>query len=178
VDFLTFIIIAIFIYGIFAKKNKPPQRRQRSAEDPGGTVAPQQKKKEGIFQNLERQMRESAEKFERELQSGEGKSIPIEEGESAFDKYVSTQGTQGVEGVGGDEGKADEEGTWGIEGREYAKRQRTKAPAQQPEIGAGTIITTQETMPALGFSSSDLIRGVIWAEVLNEPRGRRGLSRR
>lgn len=222
-DFFTFIIIAVFVYNIFSKKDKRPQRSQRSAEDnqiPPKPVTQMQggKKKESIFENLERQIRESAESLERELQGGKAaprKPMPAEtsprrkeyrtstktqkakgyqetegvwgnEGRSDYDKYVSTQGTQGSEGlrgkegIRGQEGMGGQEGTWGTEGSHYASRQQRKASAiEQSEIGSGSFVPQRELATGtLGFSSSNIVQGIIWSEVLKEPRGKRGISRR
>lgn len=210
-DFFTFIIIAVFIYNIFAKRNKPPQRRQRSAEEARlpqnqaerEPVRPERRKKESIFENLERQIRESAERLEKELQGQPQKPAPVktykkqaqsrpstvqpprqepytetegvwgEEGRSDYDKYVSQQGTVGVEGIGG------QEGAWGAEGSEYAQRQRNKTGAiEQSEIGAGPDYGREGYAGVLGFSSAEIVQGIIWAEVLKEPKGKRMMARR
>jgi len=213
VDFFTFIIIAVFIYNIFAKKDKPPQRRQRSPEEARlpqteaerEPVRPERRKKESIFENLERQIRESAERLEKELQGQPQpqKPAPVktykrqtesrpstvqpsrqeayadtegvwgEEGRSDYDKYVSKQGTVGVEGVRG------QEGAWGSEGSEYARRQQERAGAiEQAEIGAGPDYGQERYAEALGFSSAEIVQGIIWAEVLKEPKGKRMMARR
>ncbi len=210
-DFFTFIIIAVFVYNIFARKDKPPQRRQRSAEEArlpqnqaeGEPVRPERRKKESIFETLERQIRESAEQLEKELQGQPQKPAPVKtykkqtqsrpstaqpsrpeayaetegvwgtEGRSDYDKYVSQQGTVGVEGVRG------QEGAWGAEGSEYGRRRREKADAiEQSEIGAGPGYGQERYVGALGFSSDEIVQGIIWAEVLKAPKGKRMLARR
>ncbi len=218
-DFFTFIIIAVFIYNIFSKKDKPPRRGQRSAEDPRRTPQPDAEREReiarevrpqrgGLFENLERQIREASEKLEKELQGERSqpqpqKPAPVKtyrrtteqprskvsppqelsyretegvwghEGRSDYDKYVSKQGTAGVEGTGG------VEGTWGTEGREYADRYWEKtSEIEQSEIGAGPSYAQERYAGALGFSSSEIVQGIIWAEVLKEPKGRRAMSRR
>jgi hypothetical protein len=208
VDFFTFIIIAVFLYNIFSKKDKPPQRTQRRAEIPSKTLTPKpsgmdrkisgqdRKRKESIFESLERQLRESAERFEQELQGGRAESqkpaktetsqrrtIPPktlntqgsmdyqetegawgDEGRSDYDEYISTQGTQGTEGVAGQEGAP------------YALKPKRK---EHTEIGVSPIYPQTERLARnLGFSSSEIVQGIIWAEVLKEPKGRRGFSRR
>ncbi len=208
-DIITFIIIAVVIYSFFANKDKPPQRRPVRPEDNKPLFEPltaemdrdisrmERKKKGNFFEDLERQLRESVEKAERELQAGpygstvkkkaaapptSASSVPRkaetvqktenkwrEEGRSDYDRYISNEGTQGIEGLGGDEGTADQEGTWGAEGSDYANRQITQGTDQIPQ-----------KKPALAFvlSSSEVMRGVIWAEVLKEPRARRPFPRR
>lgn len=216
-DFFTFIVIAVFIYGIFSKKDKPPQRRQSTSEDRIPPMPMTQtpkpimqtgKKKESIFETLERQIRESAEKLEQELQGG--KTLPPkpvaaeagprkykpntplntskpkstegtwgDEGRSDYDKYSSNQGTQGNEGLQGQEGGLGNEGAWGTEGGYYAQKQNERAGGiGHSEIGAGSGHPGQRAAVALAFSQSDVVNGIIWAEVLKEPKGRRGFSRR
>jgi hypothetical protein len=216
VDFFTFIIIAVFLYNIFSKKDKPPRRGQRSAEDPQRTPPPGAEREReiarevrpqrgGLFENLERQIREASEKLEKELQgerSQPQKPAPVktyrrtteqprskvsppqepsyqetegvwgDEGRSNYDKYVSKQGTAGVEGTGG------VEGTWGTEGRDYADRWERTSEIEQSEIGVGPGYSQERYAGALGFSSSEIVQGIIWAEVLKEPKGRRAMSRR
>lgn len=222
-DFFTFIIIAVFIYNLFAKKDKQPQRRPGRTGDmtpnqphpvtnQPRTQTQERKKKESLLESLERQIRESAEQLEKELQGGKtviNKPVPVEtssrrreyrmapsnrrernyqgtegswgeEGRSDYDRYVSTQGTQGTEGT------QAHEGTWGAEGSYYAQRRNTntdtieKSTIEKGEIGAkgARLITNKERLAALGFSPSQAVQGIIWAEILKEPRGRRALSRR
>jgi len=80
-----------------------------------------------------------------------------EEGRSDYDRYVSTEGIQGTEGQ------------WGTEGREYAERKRADAVATRPQSGI---------KPVIAFSSSDIIQGVMWAEILKKPRARGPYSRK
>jgi hypothetical protein len=208
VDIITFIIIAVVIYSFFANKDKPPQRRPVRPEDNRPLSEPlttemdrdisrmERKKKGNFFEDLERQLRESVEKAERELQAGpygstvkkkaaapptSASSVPRkaetvqktenkwrEEGRSDYDRYISNEGTQGIEGLGGDEGTADQEGTWGAEGSDYTNRQII--PRDQ--------ISQKRQAFGFGLSSSEVMRGVIWAEVLKEPRARRAFPRR
>lgn len=207
-DIITFIVIAIVIYSIFSKKDKPPQRRPMRPEDnqplSGPLTETPRKKSRNIFEDMQKQLQEVEQRFEREVRgdytepgrtakpkasaSRTGNKSPYNaateerrfaskegdwgtEGRSEYDKYVSTQGTQGTEGVGGTEGFSDSEGTWGTEGDSYAKKQADSA--------APALLTPQK-MPAfnLGFSSSEITRGVIWSEILNEPRARRPHPRR
>ncbi len=120
-DFFTFIIIAVFIYNIFAKKDKPPQRRQRSPEEARlpqteaerEPVRPERRKKESIFENLERQIRESAERLEKELQGQpqpqkpapvktykrQTESRPSTVQPSRQEAYVETEGLWGKKAV-------------------------------------------------------------------------------
>ncbi len=214
-DFFTFIIIAVFLYNIFTKKDKPPQRTQRRAEDSRIPSQPLtqtrngmdrevsrqgRKRKESIFENLERQIRESAERFEQELQGGRAESQKPTKAEASQrrtipQKSLSTQGTmdyQETEGVWGDEGRSDydkylstqgtqgAEGMAGQEGAPYALRQIERTSAiEQSEIGASPIYSqTGSLAGTLGFSSSEVVQGIIWAEILKEPKGRRGFSRR
>lgn len=207
-DIITFIIIAVVIYSFFANKDKPPQRRPVRPEDNMPPPEPlivdmdrdisrmERKKKGNFFEDLERQLRESVEKAERELQVGPyGSTVKKkaaapptsassvsrkaetvqktenkwrEEGRSDYDRYISNEGTQGTEGLGGDEGAADQEGTWGAEGSDYTNRQII--PRDQ--------ISQKRQAFGLGLSSSEVMRGVIWAEVLKEPRARRAFPRR
>ncbi|AHF10516.1 MULTISPECIES: hypothetical protein [Dehalobacter] len=207
-DIITFIIIAVVIYSFFANKDKPPQRRPVRPEDNRPLSEPlttemdrdisrmERKKKGNFFEDLERQLRESVEKAERELQAGpygstvkkkaaapptSASSVPRkaetvqktenkwrEEGRSDYDRYISNEGTQGIEGLGGDEGTADQEGTWGAEGSDYTNRQII--PRDQ--------ISQKRQAFGFGLSSSEVMRGVIWAEVLKEPRARRAFPRR
>lgn len=211
-DFFTFIIIAVIIYNIFAKKNKPPQRRQPSAEEDSRPQnrttrepARTEPKRGTVFENLERQIRESAERFEQELQGQPQRPKPAQaktykrqsearpstvqpprqgafvetegvwgdEGRSDYDKYVSSQGTVGVEGVKG------KEGTWGVEGREYARRQQERTGAlEQSEIGAGSDYGREGYGGDLNFSPTGVMQGIIWAEVLKAPKGKRMMVRR
>jgi len=207
-DFFAFLVIAFIIYGFFSRKNKAPERRQRSAERPQApkmtkpeAPKPVQKKKEGFFESLEKQVREAAERFEKELQGQKAQEAPKEvqrrpaagpnrpvqrkpqskevykgEGYSDYGRYPSTQGTQNTEGSAGVEGRADREGTWGSEGRGYAQEkgaafEKTAPPAKPP-------LTKQEIKPILRISSSELVQAVIWAEVLKEPKSKRILRRR
>jgi len=208
VDIITFIIIAVVIYSFFANKDKPPQRRPVRPEDNRPLSEPltaemdretfrtERKKKRNLFEDLERQLRESVEKAEKELQVGpygstvkkkaaaspaSASSVPRkaktvqktgnkwgEEGRSDYDRYVSNEGTQGTEGIGGVEGAADQEGTWGSEGSDYTNR----------KITPGDQISQKRAAFGLNLSSSEVMRGVIWAEVLKEPRARRAFPRR
>jgi hypothetical protein len=208
VDIITFIIIAIVIYSFFAKKDEPPQRRPvrpadnrplsepLTAEMDRETFRTERKKKRNLFEDLERQLRESVEKAEKELQYGpygstvkkkaaappaSASSVPRkaktvqgtgnkwrEEGRSDYDRYVSNEGTQGTEGIGGVEGAADQEGTWGSEGSDYTNR----------KITPGDQISQKRAAFGLSLSSSEVMRGVIWAEVLKEPKARRAFPRR
>lgn len=226
-DFFTFIVIAAFIYSVFSKKDKPPQRGQRGPQDtrPQPKTPAPQKKRESIFESLERQLRESAEKFERELQGGktvQHKPAPVEtyrrkkeyrspstarsakgsqgtegawgqEGRSRYDQYTSTQGTQGLEGapgreglsglegIAGQEGLRGTEGTWGTEGSYYAQKEAGRTSAiEQSEIGsASPIYSSQERRTGtLAFSPSQVVQGIIWSEILKEPRGKKAFSRR
>jgi hypothetical protein len=226
VDFFTFIVIAAFIYSFFSKKDKPPQRGQRSAPDtrPQPRTPAPQKKTESIFESLERQLRESAEKFEQELQGGKTvprKPAPVEtyrrrkdyrspstarsarsqgpegawgqEGRSRYDQYTSTQGTQGLEGtqgreglrgqegIGGHEGLRGTEGTWGTEGSYYAQKEASMASSiEQSEIGSASPISSSQErrIGTLAFSPSQVVQGIIWSEILKEPRGKKAFSRR
>lgn len=236
-DFFTFIIIASFIYSIFAKRDKAPQRRPRGTEDnpiPPITQSPkpvttaakpaEMQGRKNIFENLERQIRETAERFEQELQGGKTVPTPTKprtvktvrprpertnentrgaggyqetegswgtEGRSDYDRYVSNQGTQGSEGAEGQEGRLGQEGTlgnegawgtegaWGAEGGYYAQRQKAAGSAiEQGAIGVNTTYEPKKRIASIGFSGSEIMQGIIWAEVLKEPRGKRGLSRR
>jgi len=218
VDFFTFIVIAVFVYNLFAKKDKRPVRRQRSAEDTERPLQPQARTemqpartkqpeptRGGFFGNLEKQIRDAAEMIEQELQgqsdqsqktshpktyrrvtdsrsiSGnkntkideQNESVWGQEGSSNYDRYVSTQGTQGVEGIAG------QEGTWGTEGSFYASRQnKQKTAIVQEEIGSSPIYSEEIYEGTLAVSSSAIVQGIIWAEVLKEPKGKRGISRR
>lgn len=211
-DFFTFIIIAVFVYNIFAKKDKPPQRRPQRPGEKQIPTQPQtttqgRKKKESIFESLERQIRESAERLDQELQGGKTvqkratstgtspqrmkpqtsaktkKQLGTEgagggEGYSEYGKYASTQGTQGIEGTQGQEGLYGGEGTWGNEGGYYAQKQKA-GRAVSGEIGASPIYAQPDRLAGtLGFSSSEVVQGIIWAEVLKEPKGKRALSGR
>ncbi|HHV63912.1 MAG TPA: hypothetical protein GXX46_02365 [Peptococcaceae bacterium] len=218
-DFFTFIIIAAFIYSIFSKKDKPPQRGQRGSQGPRpqtGTPAPR-KKRESIFESLERQLRESAEQLERELQSGRAappKPTTVEtyrrkkeyrpsstprsarspipegawgqEGRSRYDKYPSTQGTQGLEGTPGREGLGGQEGTWGTEGiwgtegAYYAQKEAGRASAiEQSEIGLASPIygSQKRRTGTFVFSPSQVVQGIIWSEILKEPRAKKTFAR-
>lgn len=220
-DIFTFFIIAVFIYNLFAKKDKPPQRRPGSAGErrmPPQPVTQQakpltstesRKKKEGIFESLERQIRESAERLEQELQGGKtvpqkpataGSSKRIkqyrnssgtrtargyqetegvwgEEGRSDYDQYVSSQGTQGSEGTSGREGTPGREGSYGSEG--IAPQKGKMSAIELAQIGGSPIYSRKEpSAGSLVFSPSEIVQGIIWAEVLKEPRGKRALSRR
>lgn len=225
-DFFSFFLIAAFIYGIFAKKDKPPQRRPGSPEDNRTPTRPQteaQGRKGNIFENLERQLRETAEKFEQELQ-GE-KTVPPRpatvktlrprqvnrpaaggqktrgtrgtegypgaegmwgtEGRSEYDRYVSSQGSQGAEGMAGQEGTIGSEGawgtegTWGSEGQAYRNRPSQAVSAiEKSAIGVSPIYAQEIGLSHLGFSPKEVVQGIIWAEVLKEPKGKRALSRR
>jgi len=188
VDFFTFIIIAAFIYSFFAKKDKPPQRRPRSPED-----QPRTPLRGNIFENLERQIRESAERFDQERHAGRGEksiSAPVEPAphptfrgktesspgadtsDADIRKTLARQNSAGIEGAG------DEEGTWGTEGREYAQRQEKAVMFEQTGIQSKPDDFQETTAGSLIFSPSEIMQGMIWAEVLKEPRGKRALSRR
>ncbi|UWG96070.1 hypothetical protein LPY66_14280 [Dehalobacter sp. DCM] len=217
-DFITFIIIAIVVYSIFSKKDKPPQRRPMNPLDNGplsGSTADEPKKKgRNIFGELERQLREAEQRFEREIRdvrkntetteqpktfayrtadkktaSAASKTLQTAaeegdwgiEGRSDYDTYVSTQGTQGTEGVAGTEGEADAEGTWGTEGAYYAEKQAASKTFVQDITAVSSVqATSSQPKPAfnLGFSSSEITRGVIWNEILSEPRARRPFQSR
>lgn len=206
-DFFTFVIIALFVYRLFSKKDQPPQRR------PKGTVeappAPQMQQaqpkmeparqsqpkpaKGGFFENLEKQIREAAEKIEQELQDKTqepqrptpvktyrrvSESRSVDTNKSAKTAYQQTEGVWGQEGRSDYDQYVSEQGTWGTEGSYYATKQKEKKSSiEKAEIGASPIYTEERYEGALALSSSAIIQGVIWAEVLKEPKGKKWISR-
>ena len=200
-DFFTFIIIGVAIYSFFSKKNKAPQRTRRPAEQTFRQPEVQQpsrpiRKKEGFFESIERQIRESAEALEKELDPGKGEKtaakrtsekIPEKARRGSIPRPALNQESyEGVEGAWGTEGRS------GVEGRsDYSKYQSTQGKGRQDkradtvieqtsvESGAYAIGTESEGLQkAVGFSSSEIVQGVIWAEILKQPRGMRSYSRK
>ena len=212
-DFFTFIIIGIVIYSFFSKKDKPPQRARRPADQTPTQSAPQEptrpvKKKEGFFESLERQIRESAEAFEKELETGRKTKQPgkttepvvrtkertmertMDRSRRSAPKTVLEQESYGVEGAWGVEGRAGLEGRPGVEGHsDYSKYQSKQGKVLQADrsviektsIEAGTQAIGSRTdglQKAVGFNSSAIVQGIIWSEILKEPRGKRPFNRR
>ena len=222
-DFFIFVVIAFFLYGLFTKKDKPPQRRQQSPSDrrtpPTRSAQSRPAKKETIFESLEKQIRESAEKFEQELKGDQQrpKRVPLDtpprrykpqspvrtskaqrpEGtwasadQSTYGRTFNSEGMQGVEGVQGQEGLPGYEGlpgheglpgiegSFGTEGRPYSELVVERVSIQQGEIGASPIYSSENKLAKnLGFSSSAVVQGVIWAEILKEPKGKKWFARR
>lgn len=215
-DFFTFIIIGIIIYSIFSKKDKPPKRYERRPERERPirpqTLESQGDRQRNIFKRLDRQLKESAEEFEKELRRGrletrgmrENKTVLHreagqqpkksilgdvqgtkdawgDEGRSDYGKYVSpegtagTEGTTGMEGTVGTEGSPGQEGTWGTEGIDYATKETAEKTAiELSEIGKRAVYLPKEKMEGVsGFSSKEIVQGVIWSEILKEPKGRK-----
>lgn len=203
-DFVTFIIIGILIYSFLGRKNKPPQRTARSAEEAKKQARPRpqqpskpERKREGFFESLERQIRESAEELERELKTGgDEKTVrPTRQASRKLEPKRAPAPEAAYEGV---------EGAWGVEGRsDYGRHQSKqgrlkKDKTAKPEKDTGireelslieqTAIQSSDKVfadserknleTALGFSSSEIVQGVVWAEILKEPRGRRPFSRK
>ena len=216
-DFFTFIIIGVIVYSLFSKKDKAPQRTRRPVDPTSTQPLPQErprpeKKREGFFESLERQIRESAEAMERELETGRSEreprkttEKPVERSMEATiertmekpkrhipkrDSYETMEGAWGVEGRSGSEGRAGDEGRAGVEGRsDYSRYQSTQGKVLKAtgsvieqtsvETGAQAIGTRRGGLEkAVGFSSTAIVQGVIWSEILKEPRGRRPFDRR
>ena len=188
-DFFTFVIIGIIIYSFFSKKGKAPQRTGRPQEQTSRQPEPQQasrttgKKKEGFFESIERQIRESAEALEKELQTG-GSENPAKRTEKIPEKIrrdtppkpaVERRSYEGVEGAWGTEGRSDYSRDQSIQGKALQNK-RAYNVIEQNAIVPGTH--TGDDQPrslgrAVGFSSSDIIEGMIWSEILKEPRAKR-----
>jgi len=204
VDFFTFIVIGIFIYSFFSKKDKAPQRTRRPAENTSRQPVPQEsarpmRKKEGFFESIERQIRESAESLEKELQTGRnekaGKRTPEKIPEKAKGGHAPKpvrESYEGIEGAWGTEGRMGTEGRPGVEGSsDYGKYQSKQGKVIQEkttdniieqtsiERGAYVIGSRSEGLKeAVGFSSAEIVQGTIWSEILKEPRGKRPFFRR
>jgi hypothetical protein len=195
VDFFTFVIIGIVIYSFFSKKGKAPQRTRRPQEQTSRQPEPQQasrttgKKKEGFFESIERQIRESAEALEKELQTGRSEN-PAKRTEKIPEKIrrdtppkpaVDRRSYEGVEGAWGTEGRSDYHRSQSKQGRSVPDstsnkklgwREEESAIAQDAIEKAGAY-QPKSLERALGFSSSEVVQGVIWAEILQEPRAKR-----
>lgn len=168
----TFIIIAIIVYGIFARKDKPPQRRpgNRDLNYPEGWPAPKQTGGKRPFSKYDKGTGGA------ETAGAGGTSWA--EGASGWGGTVSLEGTAGTEGSSGIEGTSGSEGTPGYEGTfgsEGTRKIRTKGPEgpKGPEQTSGFGgIAQQQATAGLIFSSSDIVQGVIWAEILRQPKGK------
>lgn len=203
-DFFTFIIIGVVIYSFFSKKGNAPQRRRpggqtppRQAPDQAPRQAePQQSsrptnKKEGFFERVERQMREAAEAMEKELETGRsGKTtkttktppgnIPDKSRRVPSHKpALEPQAYEGVEGAWGHEGRSDYHRSQSKQGNVIQHGPKSVIEQTSVETGAYAIGSQDESLQkAVGFSSSEIVQGVIWAEILKQPRGMRPYSRR
>jgi hypothetical protein len=180
VSFFTFMIVAFFIYGIFARKNQPPVRRPRDAEDqlprqapaaaprrPAGPSRQVRPTRGNVLTNLERQLREAAKPA----------AFPADQDRNDSGEPVPAAPTSPMAGYVQTEGVGDAEGTWGTEGREYAPRPDNLSVIEQSGIGVKDYAQGQGA-GSLVFASSDIVQGIIWAEVLRTPRGKRPYSRK
>ncbi len=193
-DFFTFIIIGVFIYSFFSKKNKAPQRSRRPAEQSSGQPQPQEssrpvRKKEGFFESIERQIKESAEALEKEMNPEKGAKTA----KRTFDKVPQNAKRGSITKPALDkESYVGVEGAWGVEGRSnygryqskqgnVIKEKKEESVIEQSSIETGAYAIGndyQSLKKAVGFSSSEIVQGVIWAEVLKQPRGMRTYSRK
>lgn len=87
------------------------------------------------------------------------------------ERTISREGTSGVEGVSGVEGTAGLEGTSGDEGMVGVERNPTSKVSPQSLAKASSQVDTQSmtNIP----SNDDLIRVVVWAEILDKPKALR-----
>lgn len=184
------------------RKDKPPQRTVRPAEEAKkqARTRPQQaskpeRKREGFFESLERQIRESAEALERELKAGrdeKAESAPGQVGRKPEPKKAPAPQAayEGVEGAWGTEGRSDYGRHQSKQGKiikdDAVEREKVSAIREASFIEQAAIQSKkvlEDSRPknletALGFSSSEIVQGVVWAEILQEPRGRRPFSRK
>lgn len=209
-DFFTFIAIAVFLYAAFSKKDKKPQRGQRPPEDTGPVSRPEPRRKENLFEQIERQLRESAEKLEQELQGKTAappprRTVTVERPKSsraAMERYSqadrrSAEELAGSEGTWGTEGRSDYDNYRSVQGNDSRGVEGYDSLSSQGYdssfAGEGRQMTTGSAAPAsvrpaeaaqermagiFANVASPLAQGIIWSEILKEPKGRRALSRR
>ncbi|NLL51182.1 MAG: hypothetical protein GX248_00560 [Peptococcaceae bacterium] len=192
-DIFTFIVIGIIVYSLFSRKDRPPRRSSQPPRRSSQPPRPSPVRTENYQQSVEKTNRppkintpetkkQDYRRVERQsLEPAAGLDWPLywesEEGYSDYGKYPSSEGTQGVEGTkslegsAGDEGFAGDEGSAGYQTKlkqaEQALIKEDQAPSDQPKLE-----------PVLSFSAHDVVRGVIWAEILKRPGERGVLSRK
>lgn len=87
-----------------------------------------------------------------------------------FKGTSGAEGTAGIEGTPGDEGVVGIEGTSGIEGT-FGNDISLKSPVYfDEECSSETDSKQMTTIP----NNEELIRAVVWAEILNKPKALRG----
>ncbi|MGI5901281.1 MAG: hypothetical protein ACOX7U_02245 [Desulfitobacteriia bacterium] len=175
-DFLTFIVIALFVYGIMSRKDKAPKRHQspppgkkprptasvpRSRPSGQTSKTTPQRKKGSVFQSIDRQLREAAEKFERELQGGRPKQPTAR----------MSPKREEVPPVKSPKRKPEREQKREVyqAGVEESIKPGLKTAEPSPESPPAPKISK----PILQLTPTGIRQGIIWAEVLKEPRGRK-----
>ncbi|MFA6808962.1 MAG: hypothetical protein WCR27_08210 [Eubacteriales bacterium] len=188
-DFFTIVIIGVVIYFFTSKgeKNAPPKRYQtnpqRSEEiEPfeGKNINTEKEKKPGgILEQLGKQLTEYTKQIEESNKPERKAAVPQNARNNkrkSKDPERAARNVDGQEGAWGDEGRSSEtEGNWGTEGAYYAQKaaQKKNKSVSYDSGEASDKSISQETLPALNFTSEGVAQGLIWTEILGEPRGRK-----
>lgn len=98
------------------------------------------------------------------------------------DRLVDREGTRGVEGIAGDEGTVGIEGALGIEGTSGIEGMSgtegtfgQEGTAESRSLNSPKISSQAEGKSITNIpNNEDLIRAVVWAEILNKPKALTG----